>query len=171
MNSLCSRRMMRKWLRLSVACFWAATLPWSCSHNEVAARTAAPRPALEEVASELICDYPQCSKESLSECTSCEYAVKYRGEIAAQLEQGQTKEQILNYFASTYGEHLLSNPRNWAAAGIPYLTVLFGLVPLALVLRSRQSKPKNHATPPVQSTLAAPKEDPRVEEALRDYDY
>ena len=157
-----------------------ATLPLGCSPEEAKAQlaattqevaaVAAPRATLEEVAGEFICDHPSCNKESLHECTSCEYAVKYRNEIAAQLKQGHDKEQILNHFAETYGEHLLGAPRSPAAVGVPLLVVLLGLVPLAFVLRS-----KPHRTLAPQSDLIAtkqtPNEDPRVAAALRDYDF
>ena len=153
--------------------------------SSAALSSAALRPKLEEVADELICDNPSCSKESLHECTGCEYAIKHRAEIAKQLEQGRSKEQILNWFGDTYGEHLLGSPRpkgfGMMAFVTPALAVLLGLIPVVCLLRSQvRQRPETPATTaqgalsqehqaPVEQTPAG--EDPRVAAALRDFDY
>ena len=153
-----------------------------CAHPAARAQQAAPatsvsaeRPSLDEVAGELICDHPQCSKESLRECTTCENAVRHRDEIARQLEAGKSKAEIVNWFGDTYGEHLLGNPRSQWAAAVPLGAVALGLLPLALILRSR--RPKATSTPASTSGArrARPEEpqaeDARVAAALRDFDY
>lgn len=143
------------------------------------------RPGLEEVADELICDYPSCSKESLHECTTCEYAKKYRKEISTMLDEGKTKQEILDHFADTYGEHLLGNPRTPVATVVPFAVVLLGLIPLAIMARSAYHQRKQKSQRPVENKRAkAPAkastsqkhepgeiEDPRVAAALRDFDY
>lgn len=135
------------------------------------------RPALEIVAGELICDNPECSKESLSECTSCEYAVRHRAEIALLLEQGKSKDGILDHFAAKYGERILGNPRSFSAAGTPFLVALCGLIPVIYIMRSRhrQAALKAKAQPLSSSKLREPnlgqKDDARLNEALRDFEY
>ena len=154
-----------------------------CAHPAAHAQQAAPaaavsaeRPSLDEVAGELICDHPQCSKESLRECTTCENAVRHRNEIAAQLERGRTKAEIVNWFGDTYGEHLLGNPRSQWAAAVPLGAIALGLLPLGLLLRSR--RPKRTGTSASTSRRAArarpeeaKAEEERVAAALRDFDY
>jgi cytochrome c-type biogenesis protein CcmH/NrfF len=151
-----------------------------CAHPAAHAQQAAPatavssvsaeRPSLDEVAGELICDNPHCSKESLRECTSCENAVRHRDEIARQLEAGKSKVQIVNWFGDTYGEHLLGNPRSQWAAAVPLGAVALGLLPLALILRSR--RPRTPAsTSRARKAPVQDAEDPRVAAALRDFDY
>jgi cytochrome c-type biogenesis protein CcmH/NrfF len=143
---------------------------------------AAPRTTVTDVARELICDCPDCGKQSLDQCATCAVGQKYRAEIARQLEQGRSKEQVITYFADTYGEHMLGNPRprgfNRTALLMPLLVVAFGVVPLAFVLRSRRQGTTTEPAPatarqtadhamPMQSTH----EDPRVTAALREFDF
>ena len=143
-----------------------------------ASAVSAERPSLDEVAGELICDNPHCSKESLRECTSCENAVRHRDEIARQLGAGKSKAEIVNWFGDTYGEHLLGNPRSQWAAAVPLGAIALGLLPLGLLLRSRRPRtPASTSGPASTSHARSPKvpaqeaEDPRVAAALRDFDY
>ena len=130
-----------------------------------------------EVARELVCDCPDCGKQALDQCPNCEIGRKYRAVIAAQLKEGRSKAQIINYFGDTYGEHILGTPRQngfgRAAFTLPALAVLVGLLPLSLVLRRRKSARIDtsfDATPKAASSTPAA-DDPRVAQALRDYDF
>lgn len=152
-------------------------------------------PTVSQVAKELVCDCPDCGRQALDQCPNCEKGREYRALIAERLKQGQSKEQIINYFADTYGEHMLGNPRprgfGQAAFALPALAVVLGIVPLALALRSRRragrevrdgaarkttsrkaESSKGRAAP---SSSAAPAltaaDDARVAAALRDYDF
>jgi len=135
-------------------------------------------PTVEEIAHELVCDCADCGKQSVDQCmNTCETGRKYAAEIAAQLKQGQNKEQILNHFADTYGEKLLGNPRprgiGRLAPLMPLLALLGGLIPVGFLLRRRnraQSRRQVAATSEDAKAAAAP-EDARVAEALREYDY
>lgn len=143
------------------------------------------RPALEIVAGDLICLSPECSKESLSECTSCELAIRQRSEIAALLKEGKTKDEILDHFAATYGEKVLGNPRSFFAAGTPFLVALCGLIPIVLIMRSRHrqaaAQAVMQAAPKVEAGSVMARrsgkadsgqtDDARLKEALRDFDY
>lgn len=151
--------------------------PGTLGVTYAAAEERVQKPALEDVAGDLICDNPACSKESLRECTTCEYAVKHRTEIGKQISEGRTREQIINWFGDTYGEHLLGNPRAKMAAGVPLAAVLLGLIPLTLVLRSRNRGKRSAAqsepairTPSPSNPSSTP-EDPRIAEALDNFDY
>src|SRR4051812_11446374 len=68
-----------------------------------------PRTTTLEVARELVCDCPDCGKQSLDQCTDCKIGMKYRGEIAGLIQQGKSKQQILDAFADKHGEHMLGN--------------------------------------------------------------
>ncbi len=146
-------------------------------------------PSVSEVAKELVCDCPDCGRQALDQCPNCEKGREYRALIAERLKQGQSKTQIINYFADTYGEHMLGNPRpqgfGQMAFALPALAVLLGIVPLALTLRSRRktgqaggnerpagarSKAARKAGSSAPATLAAA-DDARVAAALRDYDF
>jgi cytochrome c-type biogenesis protein CcmH/NrfF len=158
------------------ACCFFAIIYW------LLPASAAPQATVTEVARELICDCPDCGKQSLDQCATCGTGQKYRAVIAEQLKQGRSKEQVMTYFADTYGEHMLGNPRprgfNRTAVLMPLLAVALGAIPLALVMRSRrQGSSMQPPAPTLQQTAgsampakSAP-EDPRVAAALRDFDF
>jgi cytochrome c-type biogenesis protein CcmH/NrfF len=144
---------------------------------------AAPQPTVAEIAHELVCDCPDCGKQSVDQCmTHCEVGKKHAAEIAAQLKQGRSKEQILSWFANTYGEQLLGTPRShgvgWLAIWLPFLALLIGLIPLFLVLRSRRRAKAEMATEVITSSALGDTpvvrdtpDDPRLSEALRKFDF
>lgn len=129
--------------------------------------------SVTDVARELLCDCPDCGKQTLDQCPTCETGQKYRDVIAQQLQKGQDKFQVINYFAENYGEHMLGSPRSQGfgrmATLIPPIALILGLIPVALALRSRRSSRRSGSASDVK---AAPKtEDPRVAQALRDFDF
>ncbi|HVF84453.1 MAG TPA: cytochrome c-type biogenesis protein CcmH, partial [Abditibacteriaceae bacterium] len=96
-----------------------------------------------------------------------------RAVIAQQLQKGQGKFEVINYFADNYGEHMLGSPRSQGfgrlAMILPPLALVLGLIPLAFALRSRRSSHRKNSDSNVN---VAPKtEDPRVAQALRDFDF
>jgi cytochrome c-type biogenesis protein CcmH/NrfF len=99
----------------------------------------------------------------------CADGKKYREAVTAQLKEGKNREEVLNFVADTYGEQALGNPRprgfSRMATVLPPLALVLGLLPLGLVLRSRRSN--GHATEPTPASA----DDPRVAQALRDFDY
>jgi len=141
----------------------------------------AQKPTVTEVARELVCDCPDCGKQALDQCGKCEIGEKHRATIAAQLQQGKSKAQVVAYFANTYGDRLLGNPRpqgfNRSALLLPALAIALGMVPLGLMLARKR---KNAAPATLEQTdapQAAPQnaspdapEDERVKAALRDLD-
>jgi cytochrome c-type biogenesis protein CcmH/NrfF len=139
-----------------------------------------------EVARELVCDCPDCGKQALDQCPNCEIGRKYRAVIDGQLKQGRTKSQIIAYFATTYGDHILGTPRpqgfGRAAFTLPAMAVFMGLLPLSIVLRRRKRKHASFDAPTdsdssrsdavsLDATAKPVAEDPRLAAALRDYDF
>jgi cytochrome c-type biogenesis protein CcmH/NrfF len=129
--------------------------------------------AVRTVARELVCPCPSCAKQALDQChKGCADGQKYRNVVAGLLEQGQSKDQIIQHFAKTYGQQMLGNPLpqgsgKWAAT-VPYLAVFLGLIPLVWVGRS-MSKPRKRKK---KMPVANPEnDDPELTAALRDYDY
>ncbi|HVF09507.1 MAG TPA: cytochrome c-type biogenesis protein CcmH [Abditibacteriaceae bacterium] len=140
---------------------------------------AQPQPTVAEIARELSCDCPDCGRQAVDQCmNTCATGKKYAAEIAAQLKQGKNKQQILNYFADTYGEHLLGNPRprgvGRLAPIMPFLALLCGLIPVGFLLRRRslaQARKRLPVTSADAKVAGAAPDDPRLAEALRDFDY
>ena len=136
-------------------------------------------PTVEAIAHELVCDCPDCGKQGVDQCmNTCETGRKYAAEIAAQLKQGKTKAQILDHFADTYGEQLLGNPRprgiGRLAPLMPLLALFIGLIPVGFLLRRRkvaQSRQSIVAPSGDSKAVDAAPDDPRLAEALRDFDY
>lgn len=129
--------------------------------------------SVTDVARELVCDCPDCGKQTLDQCPTCETGQKYRAVIAQQLQKGQDKFQVINYFADNYGEHMLGSPRAQGfgrlAMILPPLALALGLIPVALALRSRRSSHRSSSVPKAEVTPKT--EDPRVAQALRDFDF
>ena len=75
---------------------------------------------------------PVCSGQSVSE-SNAQLAIDMRTTIRKQLEEGKTKDEILQYFVARYGETILSSP---PAKGFNILIwllptlgiILFGLI-------------------------------------------
>jgi cytochrome c-type biogenesis protein CcmH len=98
-----------------------------------------------EISSQLMC--PVCMGQSVSE-SNAQLAKDMRTTIRKQLEQGKTKNEILQYFVNRYGETILSSPPargfNILIWVLPTLgIILFGLILGNFVYRSKvQNKNK-----------------------------
>ncbi len=90
------------------------------------------------VAKNLYC--PVCPGVPLDVCET-QACVQWRGLIREKLSQGQTSEQIEEYFVAQYGERVLGAPRpaglNLLVYAAPLLAVVSGGGILYLVLRQR----------------------------------
>ncbi|MBV9867226.1 MAG: cytochrome c-type biogenesis protein CcmH [Abitibacteriaceae bacterium] len=146
----------------------------------VPASNAASEPTVSDIGRELICSCPDCGKQSVEQCPAgCAYGKKYRAEIAGQIQQGKSKDQILNYFADKYGEQILGNPRphgvGLVAPLVPWFGALIGLLIVGVMMRSgqRAKRSRRSGTATVTSSANTPTgpEDPRLSAALRDFDY
>jgi len=137
----------------------------------VAAQTPVPSDdAVNAVARELYC--PVCENIPLDVCptTAC---AQWRELIRQKLAQGQTKEQIKQYFVAQYGDRVLAEPPqtglNWLVYGLPPVIFLVGVFLVyrgmrgAHAFQGRRPKPAAAAQPepPADPYLA------QVEEELR----
>ncbi len=91
---------------------------------------------VSEISNELLC--PVCRGQTVAESNS-DLANDFRDIIKTKLQEGQSREEILNYFISRYGDSVLSSP---PAKGIrliiwilPVAVLLFGLISLIRFLK------------------------------------
>ncbi len=106
---------------------------------------------INAVASNLSC--PTCTGINVADCPT-ETCAQWREKIGELLGQGYTEPQILEYFASRYGEHVLQVPPKhgfflWVWL-LPGLAILAGVALLVFVVRnwSRRAAPAAIATGP-----------------------
>ncbi len=136
----------------------------------------APTPSDDDVnavARELYC--PVCENIPLDVCptTAC---AQWRELIRLKLSQGQSKEQIKQYFVAQYGDRVLAEPPrtglNWLAYGLPPVIFLVGVYLVYRGLRSviaRRQKPAGRQSSCASETPADPYL-AQVEEELRKRD-
>ncbi len=114
-------------------------------------------PRVREVAKDLQC--PVCQNLSVADSPSG-LAKDMRALIAKQLDEGQTREQIEQYFVERYGEGILLRPSHRGFTGLvwlgPWLALGLGLVLVALTLRRLAAR---RAVPTIQP-VARPEADP-----------
>jgi len=91
---------------------------------------------VSEISNELLC--PVCRGQTVSESNS-DLANDFRAIIKTKLKEGQSREDILKYFTSRYGDSVLASP---PAKGfrliiwiLPIAVILFGLISLIRFLR------------------------------------
>jgi len=91
---------------------------------------------VSEISNELLC--PVCMGQTVAESNS-DLANDFRKIIKTKLQEGQSREEILNYFISRYGDSVLSSP---PAKGfrlivwiLPVAVLLFGLIILIRFLK------------------------------------
>lgn len=85
---------------------------------------------------------------------TCPSAIPLKQEIAAQLDLGKTRAEVLAYFGDKYGEKILSAPTtsgfNLVAWVTPFAAVLIAAaVIVRFTRRSRTTAPVEPAAPPV----------------------
>ena len=102
------------------------------------------------VAQDLFC--PECENIPLDVCPS-QACMDMRAEIRQKLEQGWTKQQILDYYVERYGDRVLGAPPargwNWMMYLIPPLAILVGLLVVYRFLISwRPAAPETPVQPP-----------------------
>lgn len=98
---------------------------------------------VKELSYLLMC--PVCQGQSVAESNS-NLAHDMRDIIRKQLEEGKSKEEILAYFVSSYGESILSSPPpkgiNWLLWLLPGVAIIFGGFGITLYLYKSQSNNK-----------------------------
>ena len=120
----------------------------------------APTPSDDDVnavARELYC--PVCENIPLDVCptTAC---AQWRELIRLKLSQGQSKEQIKQYFVDQYGDRVLAEPPrtglNWLAYGLPPVIFLVGVYVVYRGLRGVRARRQEPAVVPPQEPPADP---------------
>lgn len=106
---------------------------------------------VSEISNELLC--PVCRGQTVAESNS-DLANDFRDIIKTKLQEGQSREEILNYFISRYGDSVLSSP---PAKGIrliiwilPVAVLLFGLISLIRFLKIK-SKIQERSIRPIEN--------------------
>lgn len=115
------------------------------------------------VARRLFC--PVCENTPLDVCPT-EACQQWRDVIRTKLVEGQSEEEIMEYFANMYGDSVLAEPppRQVAAWLFPVVIVLVAVAALALWLRS-WTRPDLVAVAAVEAAGELPQEtDPYVEQ-------
>jgi len=97
---------------------------------------------INEVARKLSC--PTCTGINVADCPT-ETCAQWRAKIGEMLVEGRSEQEILDYFAARYGDHVLQVPPKrgffvlvWI---LPVIAILAGLAWLAYLMRgwSRRS--------------------------------
>lgn len=78
-----------------------------------------------DVASTIRC--PQCRSQSAAD-SDASTAQAVRVEIAERIEEGQSDDQIRDYFASTYGEEILLTPPASGVGSLVWIVPVVALV-------------------------------------------
>lgn len=111
--------------------------------SPVAVTAAVEEAKVMDVAKELACLCGSCPNRPLDECR-CGYAGQQRGEIAAALEKGETKEQILAGFVAEFGERIFVTPPkkgfNLMAWIMPVVGIAFGGFVVRMVMKGWSRK-------------------------------
>lgn len=112
---------------------------------------------INEVAKKLSC--PTCTGINVADCPT-ETCAQWRAKIGELLAEGESEQEILDYFAARYGDHVLQVPPKrgffvlvWV---LPVVAIVAGLAWLAYLMRgwSRQ-------TPPVTAGYPQGAQDPQ----------
>jgi cytochrome c-type biogenesis protein CcmH len=91
---------------------------------------------INAVAKNLSC--PTCTGINVADCPT-ETCAQWRAQIGDMLAQGKSQQEILDYFAARYGDHVLQVPPKrgvfvWVWV-LPVLAILAGLAWLAYLMR------------------------------------
>jgi cytochrome c-type biogenesis protein CcmH len=110
---------------------------------------------VDDVASHMYC--PVCENEPLDACynTTC---IQWKNEIRRRLEAGQSKEEIINFFVTTYGEHVVGVPQNLILRILSYIAPIVGVL-IALVIAFMTFQHWQKDAPKTQTTTTNPNTD------------
>ena len=137
--------------------------------------TAQAAPDFTAMKKQIICDCPDCGRQSIDQCASgCARGKELAADLKKQIGSGKSEEKIFDYFAKTYGEHSLGVPRQqnfWGrmAPIMPFAILLLGLLPITYIMQTRHRKVRQSGGKKMPK--AAPPKDERLDAALKDFDY
>ncbi len=126
---------MKPWLWLVLLCF-----SWPLHANEAKplAEDEVVEQRLIKIAQEMRCLV--CQNESLAG-SRADLAEDLRREIRAQIRQGKTDQQVVDYMVSRYGDFVRYRPpvkpKTWFLWFGPFVFLAIGVAVLAFVLRRR----------------------------------
>jgi cytochrome c-type biogenesis protein CcmH len=101
--------------------------------------------ALEKTARELYARImcPICSGQTIAQSNSGT-SIQMRDLVLKKLRQGETKEEILQYFISRYGERIMAKPSkkgfNLMLWFLPFVLVVFATILIYLLIRRWSTK-------------------------------
>ena len=126
------------------------------------------------ISKQLMCPCPTCGGKALDQChKGCADGEKHRTELAGLLRQNKNREEILQFFSSTYGASMLGAPPSEGfgsfAVWTPLAALLLGAIPVVLFTRRSQKRKSNDARP--RNNAQPGNQDDRVAAELRDFDY
>jgi cytochrome c-type biogenesis protein CcmH len=115
---------------------------------------------------------PLCAGQTIAQSTN-ETSNQMRELVIKKLRQGQTKEEILQYFESRYGERILAKPNkrgfNLILWFLPFVSVaLAAIVVYALIRRWSARAPSKPASPCDENPLA--EYEKRLETELKQFE-
>ena len=159
-------------LLLALALLAAPVRAQGDAESLATARPVARSPLEKQMRRELVCLCGDCPHYSVADCT-CPDAARMRRELAAQVEQGQTREEIIDYFVALYGsQEVLGAPIdrgfNRLAWLFPYLLGASGAAVVALSATRWSKRGRVPAVPPPAAHDA--RLEARLDDELRDLD-
>ncbi len=127
--------------RLLLTLLLACAAGWAAAQQ---ARPLADDPVLEaqvmHIAEELRCLV--CQNETIA-ASHADLAVDLRKQIRQKLQQGQSREQIVDFMVQRYGDFVLYRPplkaSTWLLWGGPFLLLAAALLGLVLAIRRRRA--------------------------------
>jgi cytochrome c-type biogenesis protein CcmH/NrfF len=134
-----------------------------------------PRTAFErQMQHEIVCTCGTCGHATIAECRKdpCSVSHEMRGELAALIDQGKNRDEIIQAFIARYGsEEMLGVPLdtgfNRLAWLFPYLMGVTGAVAIGFAAVRWTRKPDDAANPPAPVDAGL---DDRIDDELRDLD-
>ncbi len=120
---------------------------------------------VNRIARQMYC--PVCENEPLDACrtAACQ---QWRAEIAQLLSNGQSEQQIKDYFVARYGVRVLAQPPAEGASLWLYVLPLVGLIVGAVIVVTLMRRMRARATPPAVTPPAPTSGDEYVDRVERD---
>jgi cytochrome c-type biogenesis protein CcmH len=123
-----------------------------------------------EIYNNIMC--PICAGQTIAQ-SSNETSRQMRELVLKMLRQGETKEEILEYFASRYGERILAKPNkkgfNLMLWIFPFVLVIFVGIGIYLMLRRWSAETPAEKAPQIDKARLAGYEE-RLEKELQEFD-
>lgn len=112
---------------------------------------------VQHIASQLKC--PICQGESVAESQSS-LAQEMRGVIREKIQQGESDQQIIQFFSDRYGSQIVWSPPLWGFGAlawmIPISLLLVGMGIVVLTLRSWRASPMPYGVPKMGANMTIP---------------